>query len=189
MCGTETVLVAAMMKNGRCKNKPGNITSASWPILVLQQEIPVDSCFGCPPCASEHALQRLLVGFLGSACLDIPHAEGDMPACADNDIVFGIYIFVFRFVEAHVAHDSVNESSRERCLARMVYLAFEVGRQPDSDVGCSTLNLQVKLGLRIIAALDRERASVIGRRGSVRPRRTTLTRIGAVSLPTNMLMR
>jgi hypothetical protein len=70
----------------------------------------------------------------------------------------------------------------------MVYLAFEVGGQPDGDVRRSTLHLEVKFGSRVVAALAKLRVSAV-RNKTVIWRRTTFTLTGAVSLPTNMLMR
>jgi hypothetical protein len=83
---------------------------------VLQQEIPVYCRFGCLPCTSKHALERLFVGIFGRAGLNVPHTEGDVSAGAHDNVVFRIYFLVFGLIEAHIPHYSVDESSGERGL-------------------------------------------------------------------------
>lgn len=77
---------------------------------VVEEKVPVNGALGRGfGCAAEHALERLLLGVLGRAGADVPHAERDGAGRGYDHLVFG-EPRVVGVLEPHIGCDAVQEA-------------------------------------------------------------------------------
>lgn len=103
--------------------------------------------------ATEEPLEGLLLRVLGRARLDVPHAESDMPAGGHDDSILVVRVLVIGLVQAHIAHDAVDEARREGGGLGTVDVTLEVGWEENGDVGRGCAHFQSEFGATIAAAL------------------------------------
>lgn len=82
----------------------------------------------------------------------IPHTEFDSTIRADDDIIAVHLVTVYFFVQMNVPHNTIDKTGRKGRLPSVVYVSFEIGRKPDSNITRTTLDFKVEMRARVLAA-------------------------------------
>lgn len=120
--------------------------------LIIQKVVPVDGDLWCSSSTPKHSLPRLFADGFGCTRADIPHAELHAPLRDDSNLVARSPVVNFR-VELDILHYAVAETGRESSFARMVYVSFEVRREPECDIRYTALDLEVEIRSQYLATL------------------------------------
>ena len=148
--------------------------------LVLDQEVPANSCFWRATGTTKKTTHRFLEDVFRGMSPGVPHPERDVsPGFHKNDI-FILQVLCIWVVYSRIVHDSISEPCRESGLAPVKYTPFEVWRDPDRYIWGITKHLKIKLRQRHIPTLEpkKERNQSDGNQ-VLDWRRTTLSLIGA----------
>lgn len=122
--------------------------------LVLNQEVPVYSCFWYATGATKKTFQRLLKNIFRGMNPGVPHPERDVSLGFHENDIFITPDLCEWAVHSCIAHDPIHEPCRESGLARVKYTPFEIWRDPDRHIWSITKYLKMKPRQRHIPTLE-----------------------------------